>query len=110
MSELRALLPVGNEDVPGEKRDLVRRVVEAGVVDVYDTEDDVVVMDESDLRDWSVKRLKALMDDLGVEDDACVEKDDLVAALFASGRVVASPSKEDSLESPPDHPDAVDAV
>ena len=112
MSELRALLPV-DSDVPGEKRDLVRRVVEAGVVDVYDTEDDVVVMDESDLRDWSVKRLKALMDDLGVEDDACVEKDDLVAALFASGRVVASPAKNDevpSIESSPEPSDAVDAA
>ena len=110
MSELRALLPVGNENIPNEKRDLVRRVVEAGVVDVYDTEDDVVVMDESDLRDWSVKRLKALMDDLGVEDDACVEKDDLVAALFASGRVVASPAKGASLEPSPEEPEAVDAA
>ena len=112
MSELRALLPV-DSDVPGEKRDLVRRVVEAGVVDVYDTEDDVVVMDESDLRDWSVKRLKALMDDLGVEKDECIEKDDLVAALFASGRVVASPAKDSDvppLEPSPEPSDAVDAA
>ena len=109
MSELRALLPV-DSDVPGEKRDLVRRVVEAGVVDVYDTEDDVVVMDESDLRDWSVKRLKALMDDLGVEKDECIEKDDLVAALFASGRVVASPAKDAPIEPSPEEPEAVDAA
>ena len=70
-------------------------------------------MDESDLRDWSVKRLKALMDDLGVEKDECIEKDDLVAALFASGRVVASPAKNDevpSLEPSPEPSDAVDAA
>ena len=85
-------------------------LVEAGVVDVYDTEDDVVVMDESDLRDWSVKRLKALMMELGVEDDACVEKDDLVAALFASGRVVASPAKDAPIEPSPEEPEAVDAA
>jgi len=96
MSELRALLPSGSSDVGVlEKRDLVRRVVEAGVIDVVDagSEDDVVVVE--DLGDWSVKRLKALMDDLGVAGEACVEKDDLVDALFASGRVVASPTKPD---------------
>ena len=63
MSELRALLPV-DSDVPGEKRDLVRRVVEAGVVDVYDTEDDVLEKSAANLPNCELR----LQDEITVSD------------------------------------------
>jgi len=90
--ELRRLAAARALDVSGvsEKSELVRRLVDGGAVRVV-AEDPPRELDESEAEvraGWSVKQLKKMMAELGVDSTRCLDKADLVAQLRASGRVV----------------------
>ena len=96
--ELKGLLAESDGALVGvvEKRELVRRVIDAGAVDVIPEPEPVNLDDDAATirADWSVREIKDLMRELDVDSSDCLEKNDLVDALLASGRVVPSPSKD----------------
>ena len=55
----------------------------------------------SELQGLSVRRLRDLMSNLGVSDEGCVEKGDLIDALLGSGRILLL---EDPVDAPPAQP------
>ncbi|KAH8061172.1 ubiquitin-protein transferase [Aureococcus anophagefferens] len=92
--ELRALAAARGKafrDVT-EKRDLIMRLVETGVVQlVKEDPPKALDVDEAGMRaTWSIKQLKRLMAEIGVDSTKCVEKAELVDHLVASGRVAFS--------------------
>ncbi|KAH8093441.1 hypothetical protein JL720_4575 [Aureococcus anophagefferens] len=92
--ELRALAAARGKafrDVT-EKRDLIMRLVETGVVQlVKEAPPKALDVDEAGMRaTWSIKQLKRLMAEIGVDSTKCVEKAELVDHLVASGRVAFS--------------------
>ena len=92
--ELRALAAARGKafrDV-AEKRDLIMRLVETKVVQlVKEDPPKALDVDEAGMRaTWSIKQLKRLMAEIGVDSTKCVEKAELVDHLVASGRVAFS--------------------
>eukprot|EP00635_Sarcinochrysidales_sp_CCMP3193_P009616 CAMPEP_0118900800 /NCGR_PEP_ID=MMETSP1166-20130328/6759_1 /TAXON_ID=1104430 /ORGANISM="Chrysoreinhardia sp, Strain CCMP3193" /LENGTH=390 /DNA_ID=CAMNT_0006839953 /DNA_START=68 /DNA_END=1240 /DNA_ORIENTATION=+ len=93
-TDLRQLLR-DRGGLPGDERgeskeDLIRRLVEGGLVDVVKEPPPLSLRcDEAGLRSpvWTAKHLKHLMRRVGVDSTRCLEKPDLVDHLLASGRV-----------------------
>ena len=92
--ELRALAAARGKSFRNvtEKRDLIMRLVETKVVQlVKEAPPKALDVDEAGMRaTWSIKQLKRLMAEIGVDSTKCVEKAELVDHLVASGRVAFS--------------------
>ena len=101
--ELRALAARGDRVFAGltEKADLVKALIDGGLVQIIPEEVRQLDATRAAVAAWSIRQLKQLMADVGVDSTRCVDKRDLVDAIAASG-LVAFAADDDDATAPAD--------
>ena len=96
--ELRALAARGDRVFAGltEKADLVKALVDANLVQIIPEEVRQLEETRAAVAAWSIRQLKQLMADVGVDSTRCVDKRDLVDAIAASGLVAFAADDDDA--------------
>ena len=84
-----------------EKADLVKALIDGGLVQIIPEEVRQLDATRAAVAAWSIRQLKQLMADVGVDSTRCVDKRDLVDAIAASG-LVAFAADDDDATAPAD--------
>jgi E3 ubiquitin-protein ligase RNF115/126 len=95
--ELRQLAARGDRVFAGltEKSDLVKALVDGGLVQIIPDEVRQLDATRQAVAAWSIRQLKQLMADVGVDSTRCVDKRDLADAVAESG-LVAFAAEDDA--------------
>ena len=96
--ELRALAARGDRVFAGltEKADLIKALIDANLVQIIPEEVRQLDATRAAVAAWSIRQLKQLMADVGVDSTRCVDKRDLVDAIAASGLVAFAADDDDA--------------
>ena len=84
-----------------EKADLIKALIDANLVQIIPEEVRQLDATRAAVAAWSIRQLKQLMADVGVDSTRCVDKRDLVDAIAASG-LVAFAADDDDATAPAD--------